>query len=170
MTDETQEGTDAAIAAVLALPGHEENPGGPSNELVAAALDEAGEVPKERRLLPVYILTAALALLVDEARWTQGEYAADENGRDTGKLNAPTATCWCAEGAVYACAMEAFDRSRILLRATATDSAVLACGMLNARIQSYYGNENDTPVLTSWNDDQVHRAVVRLFRETIEAA
>lgn len=47
----------------------------------------------------VEILREARALIADESRWTQGDYARDASGLSV-TPTADTATCWCAIGAL----------------------------------------------------------------------
>lgn len=51
------------------------------------------------------ILSAALTLLSDKSRWTQGVYARDNKNQSCYLAN-ERACCWCLEGAIWKAALD----------------------------------------------------------------
>jgi hypothetical protein len=95
------------------------------------------------------VLQKARDLIADESRWTHGYYARDEQGFDV-EPNEPSATCWCALGAVY----HVLD--------TTEDEALDG----PAAIKALYLDER---VPVEINDVDGHEAVLALYDRAIAA-
>lgn len=95
------------------------------------------------------ILTRARALIADPARWTQGDYARDANGKSV-LPNSRYAVCWCSVGA-----LRKVTRCAIL-----PDCAYLA---LSDGIGSHKS-------VHAFNDASTHEEVLLLFDRAIKKA
>lgn len=97
------------------------------------------------------VLQKARDLIADESRWTHGQYARDAEGYSV-YPNEPSATCWCALGAVYH-----------VLDTTEEDVEDRP-----APIRALYLDNRPVPV--DVNDRDGHEAVLALFDEAIAKA
>jgi len=93
------------------------------------------------------VLVKARELIAEPARWTTGGFARDRRGDSTDWLS-PTATCWCAAGAIAAVDVVPGWRSE-------------AVGALAHEAGVARGN------VGVFNDSHSHAEVIALFDRTI---
>lgn len=96
-------------------------------------------------------LVAARALIADEKRWTQREFARDETGIPVDPVD-DSACAWCALGAL---------------------SRVLNCSPLGedwSRVETLASVVTEDGLVVEVNDTDGHAAVLAMFDRAIEAA
>lgn len=96
------------------------------------------------------ILVAAKALIEKPEAWTRGVLARDAAGFEA-DVRSPAATCFCASGAIMRTTYDDMERRG------AWDAFHAAIG-------------EDSPLLTTWNDNHGHAEVLAMFDKAIAAA
>src|SRR3989442_13897257 len=104
------------------------------------------------------VLINARALIADPAHWTRGTLACNVNNRKV-EWHDPSATKWCAMGAIY---RAAYDLVGDLQEATRIGNEVVVKSVSPTR-----WFRGGLPVI---NDMRGHAAVLKLFDKALQAA